>query len=884
MWNLLELLNKKKKHLEELKIRYGGFRPEFQKRRNRPTLSCSLKSNLPCAIIGEIKLASPSEGDLGRSSSLRPLVEAYVRGGAAAISVVTEPFYFKGDLAYLREVSRLSPLPVLRKDFIVDPIELIESKANGADAVLLIASVLNGDLLRDLINMARELDLETLVEVHTKEELFWAMEAGARVIGINNRDLRSLNVDLSISHQIADSVPEDVILVSESGIKEARDILDLKKSGIYAFLIGTALMRSPDPEKTLFSLMDPFSKMLRSKGPFVKICGITNFYDALECIRHGAEFLGFVFSRGPRKISLAELEKINQQVPEEVPKIAVIHRSQLRDWRSFVSLGISGLQVHKDGIDDVSSFLADLINMGWQRPLIIPSIPCAKGNEPLPPVVKELGRHFSILHGDSGYGGGTGILGDWDKAKAITQLIPSSKLMLAGGLGPHNVGEAIRHVSPWAVDVSSGVESAWGKKDKDKVKAFIRGAKGALASVVPDEKGYFGRFGGRFVPELIMPALIELEEAYREITKDSTYQQRLAELYSTYVGRPTPLYYAGRLSREWGAEILLKREDLTHTGAHKINNTIGQALLAKFMGKTRIIAETGAGQHGVAVATVCALLGLECVIYMGSQDVIRQRPNVLKMRLLGAQVIPVDAGSATLKDAINEAMRDWAANLDHSYYLIGSVVGPHPYPMMVRDFQSIIGKEAREQVQGMFGRLPDALVACVGGGSNAMGLFYPFIEDKEVDMYGVEAGGKGIETQYHASTLTGGKPGILHGSLTYVLQDEWGQIKDAHSIAPGLDYPGVGPEHSFLKEVRRVRYESVKDLEAVEAFFELSSKEGIIPALESSHAIAFSKRLSKEKKGSVILVNLSGRGDKDMEIIGEISGRGGIHGQDPDGL
>ena len=390
----------------------------------------------------------------------------------------------------------------------------------------------------------------------------------------------------------------------------------------------------------------------------------------------------------------------------------------------------------------------------------------------------------------------------------------------------------------------------------------------------PDETGHFGRFGGRFVPETLMHALHELEDAYRAARQDEDYLQELADLSHHYVGRPTALYYAEKLTEELGgARIYLKREDLAHTGAHKINNALGQGLLVKRMGKDRIIAETGAGQHGVATATVCAMLGKECVVYMGEEDIRRQSLNVFRMRLLGAEVRPVGSGSRTLKDAINESIRDWVTNVETTHYLIGSVVGPHPYPMMVRDFQSVIGREAREQVMSASGQLPNYVIACVGGGSNAIGLFYEFIPDEDVKLVGVEAGGLGVDTDRHSSTLVAGKVGVLHGNMSYLLQDENGQVQEAHSISAGLDYPGVGPEHSHLKDTGRASYVSVKDSEALEGFQLLCRTEGIIPALEPAHAIYHAAQLAPTlSKDQTILVGLSGRGDKDMDTVADALG------------
>lgn len=391
---------------------------------------------------------------------------------------------------------------------------------------------------------------------------------------------------------------------------------------------------------------------------------------------------------------------------------------------------------------------------------------------------------------------------------------------------------------------------------------------------LPDERGHFGPYGGIFMPETLMEPLNELIEVYEKYMQEDAFLAELDQELQHYVGRPSPLYYARRWSEQLGgAKIYLKREDLNHTGAHKVNNTIGQALLAKRMGKTRIIAETGAGQHGVASATVAARLGLECVVYMGAEDIQRQAMNVYRMKLLGATVVPVTSGSKTLKDALNEAMRDWVTNVDNTFYIIGTVAGPHPYPAMVRDFQTIIGREAKAQIFEQEGRLPDALIACVGGGSNAIGLFYPFIENTNVSIYGVEAGGDGLETGRHAAPLCAGKQGVFHGNRTYLMEDGNGQIKQTHSISAGLDYPGVGPEHAWLKDIGRANYVSIDDKEALQAFHDLTRIEGIIPALESSHALAYATKLAPTmEKDNIIIVNLSGRGDKDIHTVADIEG------------
>ena len=397
---------------------------------------------------------------------------------------------------------------------------------------------------------------------------------------------------------------------------------------------------------------------------------------------------------------------------------------------------------------------------------------------------------------------------------------------------------------------------------------------GSVGFSGPDASGHFGPYGGVFVGETLIAAVEELALVYQDLSGKQDFWSEYDDELRHYVGRPSPLYFAERLTEAaGGARIYLKREDLNHTGAHKVNNTIGQALLAKHMGKSRIIAETGAGQHGVASATVAARLGLECHVYMGAEDIIRQAPNVYRMKLLGANVVSVESGSRTLKDAMNEALRDWATNVDNTYYIIGTVAGPHPYPQLVRDFQCIIGRETKQQSLQMFGKLPDALVACVGGGSNAIGLFHPFLEDKQVAMFGVEAGGKGLETGAHAAPLSAGTPGVLHGNRTYLMTDGGGQIQETHSVSAGLDYPGVGPEHAWLKDLKRVNYVAATDSEAMDAFHKLTRLEGIIPALETSHAVAYAMDLARSMDADqTIVINLSGRGDKDIETVARLEG------------
>jgi tryptophan synthase beta chain len=491
---------------------------------------------------------------------------------------------------------------------------------------------------------------------------------------------------------------------------------------------------------------------------------------------------------------------------------------------------------------------------------------------------------------DSVRPGGNGRAFDWTVLSHLDRGLP---FMLSGGLDAANVAEAIRISRPDGVDVSSGVEERPGVKNSDKIRAFVAAARAAFARPEtttgpdamiekpklnsfrngPDERGHFGQFGGRFVAETLMPLILSLEQAYKDAKADPAFHKEMDGHLTHYVGRPSPLYFAERLTEHLGgAKIYLKREELNHTGSHKVNNVLGQIMLARRMGKPRIIAETGAGQHGVATATLCARFGLKCVVYMGAVDVARQAPNVYRMKLLGAEVVPVQSGSRTLKDAMNEALRDWVTNVHDTFYCIGTVAGPHPYPGMVRDFQSIIGHETRAQMQELEGRLPDSLIACIGGGSNAMGLFHPFLDDPSVEIYGVEAAGHGL-TSLHAASIAGGRPGVLHGNRTYLLMDDDGQIEEAHSISAGLDYPGIGPEHSWLHEIGRATYLSATDAEALEAFQLLSRLEGIIPALESAHAIAKVVELAPKKlRDHLMVVNLSGRGDKDVPQVSEMLG------------
>jgi len=584
---------------------------------------------------------------------------------------------------------------------------------------------------------------------------------------------------------------------------------------------------------------------------FVKICGLTSVEEAEAALEAGADAIGINFVPGtPRAVDARTGRAISAAIAGRAVRYGVFRDAPLADVeRIATEVGVDVVQLHGSEPPEYAAALS------------FPVLKAIAADDGAQAAAARYPNADILL--DSPAGGGSGRA--WDFARALPLVESGRRVWIAGGLGPENAAEAVKQASPYGVDASSSLESAPGIKDAARVRAFIAAVRGATpARTRPDLRGYFGRFGGRFVPETLVPAVEELTAAWEALRGDPSFWAELTEQRRAYVGRPTPLYFAARASAELGVRVWLKREDLAHTGAHKINNAIGQALIAKRMGKPRVIAETGAGQHGVATATACARYGLACEVFMGEEDTRRQALNVFRMELLGAKVHAVTSGSRTLKDAMNEALRDWATNVRTTYYLIGSVAGPHPYPMLVRDLQAVIGEEARAQILAEEGRLPDVLMACVGGGSNALGLFAPFYDDTSVRMVGVEAGGEGMHTTRHGASLTEGTPGALHGSFSYVLQDDEGQIFEAHSISAGLDYPGVGPEHSFFKDSGRAEYVPVTDAEALDSFVWLSRTEGIIPAFETSHAIAeLRRRAPTLPRGSIVVVNLSGRGDKD---------------------
>jgi tryptophan synthase beta chain/phosphoribosylanthranilate isomerase len=584
----------------------------------------------------------------------------------------------------------------------------------------------------------------------------------------------------------------------------------------------------------------------------VKICGITRVADAREAVESGAAAVGLNFVPDtPRALDPASAKQIGDAVAGRALRVGVFRDAPLERVRKVAAaVPLDVVQLHGD---EPPEYVAAI------------ELPVIKALPADLDLAERAARYPKVdLLLDHPSGGGSGQ--SWDFALCRPLVAAGRRVWLAGGLSPENVAAAVRAALPHGVDASSALESAPGHKDGARVRAFVEAARTALPEgTQPDDRGYFGDFGGRFVPELLLPAVQQLSEAWNALREDPAFWEELRAERVSYVGRPTPLYKAERMSEELGLRVYLKREELAHTGAHKINNAIGQALIAKRMGKRRVIAETGAGQHGVAAATACARYGLDCEVFMGEEDIRRQEINVFRMELLGARVHPVSSGSRTLKDAMNEAMRNWATHVRTTYYLIGSAAGPHPYPALVRDLQAVIGEETREQILAAEGRLPDLLIAAVGGGSNAIGLFHPFYEDRDVAMVGVEAGGKGVDRGPHGATLSEGTPGVLHGSRSFVLQDDAGQIFEAHSISAGLDYPGVGPEHSFYKETGRAEYIPATDDEALDAFVYLTRTEGILPAFESAHAIAeLRRRAPSLPRGSIVVVNISGRGDKDV--------------------
>ena len=596
----------------------------------------------------------------------------------------------------------------------------------------------------------------------------------------------------------------------------------------------------------------------------IKLCGLTRPED-IECANSlKPDFIGFVFyKKSSRYVDFEKAAELKKLLSPDIKAVGVFIDEDIRDVAYLLGEGIIDIaQLHGSEDEGYISKLRGLTGKPIIKAFRI------KGSEDAA-LVNASGADYVLL--DSG--AGDGKLLDRNLIKDIKR-----PYFLAGGLSPENVKEAIDEINPFAVDVSSGIETDK-KKDPDKMIKFVKTVreefkKGNTMNNNDSNPARFGIHGGQYIPETLMNAVIELEKAYNHYKNDPEFNRELTELLNEYAGRPSRLYYAEKMTKDLGgAKIYLKREDLNHTGAHKINNVLGQALLAKKMGKTRLIAETGAGQHGVATATAAALMGMECVVFMGEEDTKRQALNVYRMRLLGAEVIPVTTGTATLKDAVSEAMREWTKRIDDTHYCLGSVMGPHPFPTIVRDFQAVISKEIKEQMLEKEGRLPDAVLACVGGGSNAIGTFYNFINDKEVRLIGCEAAGRGVDTYETAATIATGKLGIFHGMKSYFCQDEYGQIAPVYSISAGLDYPGIGPEHAYLHDIGRAEYVPVTDEEAVQAFEYLAKTEGIIPAIESAHAISYAMKIAPTMSNDqIIVITVSGRGDKDCAAIARYRG------------
>jgi len=879
-------------------------------------------------LIAEIKRRSPSAGDLpGGSLDIAARARAYQAGGASIASVLVEAHRFGGSVADLRAVRQATSLPILAKDFVVDARQLPMLRAAGADLVLLLARLHPARRLARLVQQARDLGLEPLVEAHDRREVQAAVASGARLIGLNNRDLRTLRVDVSVAERLRSLVPDDRLVVAESGVTDPDLLRSWRALGFDAALVGEALMRSGTSAPAVRARtaafvaagqvpgadQDPAAEARRAS---VKICGITDVAGVRAAVAAGADAIGFNFVPGTRRVltvgEAAELVTEARGLARAGygPRLVGVFADQdAAEIQAIAArLDLDEIQLH--GREEPQSL--DSIALPVRKVLHLPADGAADDAPAVSALLERAARFegrpnlagFLVDTAHADLAGGTGRRSATATAAAVARSLP---VILAGGLTAANIAQALREILAVGVDVASGVETvsdppARPAKDPFLVALFIKRARAARVDLPalpsrpevaaagllePDERGRWGRerrFGGRFVPETLMAALGELDEVWRAIRLDRVFWAELRERSHRYVGRPTPLYRADRLAAavsqiagtpDIGLRLYLKREDLAHTGAHKINNALGQALIAKRLGKPRVVAETGAGQHGVATATACALLDLECVVYMGAEDIERQRPNVQRMHALGAEVRPVTSGAATLKDAVNETLRDWVTTVATTHYVLGSAVGPHPFPALVRDLQRGIGDEAAAQLLAVEGRLPDAAVACLGGGSNGIGLFARFIGEPHVRLVGVEAGGEGLAGR-HAAALAGGSEGVLHGARSYLLQDAEGQVTEAHSISAGLDYPGIGPQLAALFEAGRMEVLAATDREAVTGLRLVARTEGILPALEPAHAVASLPTLLRgDAPGGplplepLILLGLSGRGDKDLAAIAD---------------
>ncbi len=828
-------------------------------------------------LVAEVKRASPSSGDFHvigpLPSDASALARAYAASGARALSIVTEPSRFAGSDADLRAAADIG-LPILRKDFTTSSYQVWQARALGADAVLLIVRALPDDALTRLLRDASEAGLDALVEVHDEAELERALAADATLIGVNARDLASLTTDVDAALRLVErAAASGATVIAESGLATADDLEKVAAAGARGVLVGTSLLASGDPGGAAERLVAAAPAIASRSTPAhpartrVKVCGTRTEAGVRAAARAGADLVGFVVAPDRhRTVSAERAGELATALNGGPAPVLVFHRAARDEVAAALSgSGIRNIQLA--GFDEPPAWLADL-----DHDELIGVLHATGGARATLAAAEQwyaAGATQLLLEGaSSGEGGGAGRLAAIELAQRLNRVAPVG---IAGGLTPANVARAIATARPALVDSSGGLERD-GQPDPRRVAAFVRAARrDPTGADRADARGRFGRFGGRYVPETLIPALDELSAAWAIARQDAAYIGELRRLHADFIGRPTPIFEippAALAERGGiGQRLFLKREDLAHTGAHKINNAIGQTLLAKRMGKPRVIAETGAGQHGVATATACALLGLECVVYMGSTDIERQAPNVQRMHLLGATVRPVATGNGTLRDALNEALRDWVANVESTFYVLGSAAGPHPYPEMVAELQSVIGREARDQMLERIGRLPDLALACVGGGSNAIGLFRPLL-DTAVRLIGVEAGGRGDGLGDNAASLGLGRPGVLHGALTMLTQTDDGQVVEPHSISAGLDYPGVGPQLAALAASGRLEVSRASDAEALEALHWLSLRCGIVPALESAHALATAFRLLPSlSPDAVLLVNLSGRGDKDLGIV-----------------
>jgi tryptophan synthase beta chain len=849
-----------------------------------PRFEAALRYSDRLAVIAEVKRASPSAGRFDRVGSVVEVAGGYAAAGATALSILTEPSRFGGRDEDLADTAGLG-LPVLRKDFIVDPYQIWQARALGAACVLLIVRALTGDALGRLLGVAAEAGLDALVEVHGAAELERALDADATLIGVNARDLDTLRVDRTAALTLLRSARgSGATLVAESGLETAEQLTAAAEAGAHAVLVGTSLLRATDPGASLRELARTLPVRTPARvppppvRPLVKTCGLRDEAGVAAAVRADADLAGFVVTAGsPRRVDASAAGALAGGLGTTGP-VLVFRDPTAREVagaaEAFRAAHGTRPGIQLAGFDAPPRWLADRVD---DHPTVI-------GVIHRPASVRDaLGRaeawyaagatHVLLEGGSSAVGGGTGQGAPLEIARRLNRVLPAG---VAGGLAPATVGAAVRMVRPALVDAASGLERD-GRSNPARIGAFVRAARtDPTGADRASSRGRFAAYGGRYVPETLVPPLEELTTAWREARRDPSYRRELARLQRDFIGRPTSLYEVAPIALRddppEGVRVFLKREDLAHTGAHKINNALGQALLARRMGKTRIVAETGAGQHGVAAAATCALMGLRCVVYMGTTDVERQAPNVRRMHLLGAEVRPVATGHGTLRDALNEALRDWVANVTDTAYILGSAAGPHPYPDMVAELQSVIGREARAQLFERVGRLPDAAVASVGGGSNAIGMFRPLL-DARTRLVGVEAGGRGDGLGDNAASLGLGRPGVLHGAFTLLTQTDAGQVVEPHSISAGLDYPGVGPQLAALAASGRLEVRRASDADAVKALHRLTRRAGILPALESAHALVAAGQLMSElAPDGVIVVNLSGRGDKDLDIVAGFEG------------